>query len=312
MIEIVCCLDDHFVEYCGMMLDSLFVHNPNETFRVHVIFNSTASVETKKRLSDLGEKFSFEFCFYQLDNDLLESFPTRKKDHISVSAYIRLFMADLLPDGIDKVLYLDGDMMIVDSVRELWDMNIDNVMVAAVEERYPFDTESADRLCYPREYSYFNSGVMLINLKKWKEMDFSHQCLEYIQKYTERILLHDQDVLNALLFDRKKFISIRWNLMDFFLYKRPEVQERRMKDWKEAVKAPAIIHFTGKRKPWRHFCDSPYRDLYIRFAHQRGWNVQSRSSALHYQMRKHLYRLINKKKTLSVAMPEKTVQLLKK
>ena len=304
MIEIVCCLDDHFVEYCGMMLDSLFVHNPNEKFRVHIIFNSTVCVKTKERLSALGKKFSFDFCFYTLNNDLIKSFPTNEKDHISLSAYIRLFMADLLPDGVDKVLYLDGDMMIVDSVRDLWNTEIDDVMVAAVEERYPFDTNSPDRLHYPREYSYFNSGVMLINLKKWKEADITRRFLDYIQKYPERIRLHDQDVLNALLFDKKKFISIRWNLMDFFLYKRPEVQERRIKDWEEAIHHPAIIHFTGKRKPWLHFCDSPYRDLYARFARKRGWHVQTRTSAMHYFFRKQLYRLINKKKTITVPMPK--------
>ena len=307
MIEIVCCLDDRFVEYCGLMLDSLFVHNPNEKFRVHIIFNSAVTPEAKERLSALGKQASMECCFYQLSNELIKAFPTRKKDHISVSAYIRLFMTDLLPEDIDKVLYLDGDMMIVDSISELWNIDVEDVMVAAVEERYPFDTDSPDRLCYPRRFSYFNSGVMLINLKKWREKNFSHQCLEYIRKYTERILLHDQDVLNALLYDQKKFISIRWNLMDFFLYKRPEVQEPRIKDWEEAVKSPSIIHFTGRRKPWKHCCDSPYRDLYINFARQRGWQVQTRISATHYFLRKHLYRLIRKKKTIAVPMPKNVI-----
>ena len=305
MIEVVCCLDDSFVEYSGLMLDSLFVHNPTENFRVHIILNSTACAKTKGRLSELGKKFSYEFCFYTVSHDLIKSFPRKEKDHISVSAYIRLFMADLLPDNIDKVLYLDGDMIVVDSIKELWETKIDDVMVAAVEERYPFDTDSPDRLCYPREYSYFNSGVMMVNLKKWRETNFSHRCLELIQNHPERIHLHDQDVLNALVYNQKIFISIRWNLMDFFVYKRPHIQDRRIDDWKEAIQHPAIIHFTGKRKPWRHFCDSPYRDFYINFAKSRGWKVQNRASALHYFMRKGLYKLINKKKTMKVPMPGK-------
>ena len=310
MIEIVCCLDDRFVEFIGVMLDSLFLHNRNEKFRVHVIFSSKVSQKTKDRLSQLGEQSSAEFCFYELNYDLFKAFPTRKTDHISVSAYIRLFMSEVLPNDIEKVLYLDGDILVVNSVRELWDMELGDAMVAAVEERYPFDTESPERLGYPKSYSYFNSGVLLVNLKKWKECNFAQSCLDFIKTHYDRIHLHDQDVLNALLYDKKKFISIRWNLMDFFLYKRPEVQDCRVADWEKALENPAIIHFTGRRKPWVHCCDNPYRDLYIRFAKKRGWKVQGRISASHYFLRKHLYRLIKRKKTISVPTPETEIDKL--
>ena len=77
-------------------------------------------------------------------------------------------------------------------------------------------------------------------------------------------------------------------------------------DWDDALKSPAIIHFTGKRKPWMYNCDSPFRDQYIRFAKQQGWHVINNKNAIHYFFRKILYKVINKKKTIKNQITELT------
>lgn len=300
MIDIVCSIDENYIEYCGVMLASLFVHTPDEKFRVHIICSSKVEKAGKKRLKVFCEKHQAEVYFYDVDYSLIKDFPIRKQDHLSLAAYLRLFMSELIPSNINKILYLDCDLIVVDSIKELWEKNIDNIAVAAVEERSPFDTESPVTLKYPVEYSYFNSGVMLINLQKWREKKFVEACKSYIASNYENIKLHDQDVLNALLYKEKQFISIRWILMDFFLYASPEIQPERKKDWDDALKSPAIIHFTGKRKPWMYNCDSPFRDQYIRFAKQQGWHVINNKNAIHYFFRKILYKVINKKKTIKI------------
>lgn len=300
MIDIVCSIDENYIEYCGVMLTSLVVHTPHEKFRIHIICSSMVENKGKEKLKAFCDKYQAEVYFYDVDYSLIKDFPIRKQDHLSLAAYLRLFMSELIPSHINKVLYLDCDLIAVESIKELWEKNIDDIAVAAVEERSPFDTQSPVTLKYPTEYSYFNSGVMLINLQKWREKKFVDECKHYISLNYDNIKLHDQDVLNALLYKEKEFISIRWNLMDFFLYAKPEVQSNRKEDWQKALKSPAIIHFTGKRKPWMYNCDSPYRDLYIQFAKLHGWHVINHKNAIHYCLRKILYKIIKKKKTINL------------
>ena len=148
MIDIVCSIDENYIEYCGVMLASLFVHTPHEKFRIHIIC-SKVDKTGKEKLKVFCEAHQAEVYFYDVDYSLIKDFPIRKQDHLSLAAYLRLFMSELIPSHINKILYLDCDLMVVDSIKELWEKNIDDIAVAAVEERSPFDTESPVVLKYP-------------------------------------------------------------------------------------------------------------------------------------------------------------------
>lgn len=305
MIDIVCNIDSSYVEHCGVMLTSLLLKNKEERFKVHII-NSSLSEQDKQRLSVLSERFPVELAYYDVPHSFVESFPIQKKDHLSLATYLRIFMPELLPVEVEKVLYLDVDLIVMDSIRELWDVDIADCAVAAVEERPPYDLNMPVVLGYPVEYSYFNMGVLLINLKRWRAMNLTAQCKQFIAKNYDIIKYHDQDVLNALLYAERKFISIRWNMMHFFFFLRPEIQPRRMEDLKYALHHPSIIHFTGSRKPWLHNCDSPYRAQYLRLASENGWHVASKKENLHHSLRTFLYKLLfslhlKKQKTLQVS-----------
>lgn len=304
MIEIVCNIDQNYVEYCGVMLSGLFIHNAQERFRIHAINSNVTSVQ-KKRLSAFCRQFNAEICFYDVPFSSIEHFPIRVQDHLSLAAYLRIFMSELLPDTVDKVLYLDCDLMVIDSIKELWETAVGHFAVAAVEERPPYDTDSPARLGYPAEYSYFNSGVMLINLKYWRETHLAERGKEFIKSNYSKLRLHDQDVLNALLYRQRMFLPIRWNVMDFFLFTRPLIQPRRLADLHEAIDRPAIIHFTGKRKPWLHNCDSPYRNRYIALARKYRWKVITPRESVRYCIRKAWYAVLTatrlrKRRTVSV------------
>lgn len=291
MIHIVCNIDSRYVEHCGVMLSSLLLHNPGSAFQVHIL-NMGLTTDDKSRISRLGREHEIDFSFYDIPPSLLAGFPIKQSDHLSLASYLRIFMPRLLPAGIDKVLYLDCDLIVTDSIAGLWETDLAGVAVAAVEERPPFDVESPKILGYPSENSYFNAGVMLVNLKRWREMDLTGQSKAYIAAHSYQIVHHDQDVINALLNNQKKLLSIRWNLMDFFLLVEPDVQERRTDDLKQSMKHPAIIHFTGSRKPWLHHCDSPFRKLYLKIARQHGWRVITPKEQLHYRLRSALYEFL--------------------
>lgn len=304
MIDIVCNIDNKYVEHCGVMLSSLFVNNHSCSFRIHVI-NSGVHDEAKARLTSFATKFNAIVFFYDVDFSKVRDFPITKKDHLSLAAYLRLFMSEVLPNDIDKILYLDCDLLVVDSVEELWETDIENVAIAVVEERSPFDTESPVILGYPVGYSYFNSGVMLVNLKYWREHNLFSRFIEFISLNSEIIILHDQDVLNAILYNARKFVSIRWNLMDFFLFAQPDVQSIRMSDLQSSMRHPAIVHFTGKRKPWLRNCDSPFRNQYVELAGKHGWHVITLRESVCYYLRKTWYHVL----ILLHLKPKRTISL---
>lgn len=300
MIDIVCCIDNNYTEYCGVTLSSIFTYTPDERFCIHIICNGEIEKTKKEKLSNYVKRHGSELLFYKILPETIEKFPMKETDHLSFATYLRLFMSELLPDNIDKVLYLDCDIIVIDSLKSLWETNIDDVAVAAVEDAAIFDAESFKRLNYPKEYSYFNAGVLLVNLKKWREHNFSNMFREYIAKYPERIVFHDQDVLNSLLYKDKKFLNLRWNLIDVFLLKSPLLHPYRKQEWEAAIKNPGIIHFTGALKPWKYKSDNPFTILYHLLARKNGWDVMPKKWMYIYILRYILYRVQRKYKTLYI------------
>ena len=94
---------------------------------------------------------------------------------------------------------------------------------------------------------------------------------EFAEKYAEKLIFNDQDILNGLLHDRKLLIPFRWNIQDGFLRKRRHLRQQAIPKLIEELKHPVIIHFTGHRKPWLHICQSPYQKLFFKYLDMTRW-----------------------------------------
>ncbi|MCQ2201196.1 MAG: glycosyltransferase family 8 protein [Bacteroidales bacterium] len=294
-MDIVINIDSDFVTYAHVMLYSLEECNAETSFSIHII---NVGLNDSHKKDFIVKHPKMDFHFYDVDDNVLKSLPMWRRDYVSPATYLRIFMPELLPSSVDKVLFLDCDTLILDSVSDLWniDLESDNLMIAAVEERPPYDTKKPETLNYSVESSYYNAGVALINLKALREANFSQKASLFIAQNRDVILHHDQDIMNALTAGSTKFISCRWNLLDFFTFKKPEIQSRRMDDLKEALRNPAIVHFSNKRKPWHHNCGNPFRDLYLSKATQYGISVASTwELKTKYRLRKILYAILLKK-----------------
>lgn len=305
MIHVVCNIDQNYIEQCGVMLTSLFIHNSNTQFSIHIINNGLSPEGIEKIKSSTNNSLS-NIYFYKTPQSLTEDFPIKAKDYLSIATYLRIFMSELLPSNIDKVLYLDCDLMITDSIEDLWNTDMENYAVAALKERPPFDTEFPAILGYPIRDSYFNAGVMLINLERWRELKVTERCKNFISNNSYRIKYHDQDVLNAILHEEVLFFDLRWNIMDFFLTTKPNIQNERIPELRLAIKNPAIIHFAGPKKPWSHKCDNPFRKQYIQLAKQFHWDVINAKTDIRYHIRRLLYKAftflhLKKKKALTIS-----------
>lgn len=271
--NILCCPDNNYIPYCGIMLTSLFENNRDINFTVYII-----AAKLKKTNKELLEKLCciYNNCisFIDIENNDLGNCPVKKGDHVSIAAYYRIFAPQLLPQNIDKILYLDGDIIINGSINNLYNTNIDNNAFGAVIDEDYLGEKKYTRLEIPFNKSYINSGVLLINLKYWRKYNLVDKCLAYTKNNQERIVLHDQDVLNAVLFDKIKLLPITYNFQTGFLYKITKLDNDKRIELQNCLYTPIIIHYTGPCKPWHKDSKHPYRKRFIYNKSISLWNKQ--------------------------------------
>nr|WP_320057191.1 glycosyltransferase family 8 protein [uncultured Bacteroides sp.] len=252
-MDIACNIDNCYVKYCIVMLVSLFENNEREEFNVYVV-SDNLSEENKLLMTDSLERYKNNLCFCNVGNDILRDCPINPDSYISISTYYRLFLPLILPVEVSKVLYLDCDLVVMSSIKALWDIDLTNNALGVVEDMWSFPLdypyEAHERLGYAHEYSYFNAGVMLINLDYWRAHNILGKCVEYIKKYPERLVLNDQDVLNAVLYDQKLFISFIWNMQEGFYRRKRKVRWETWVELDSLLATPSILHYNGEIKPW--------------------------------------------------------------
>ena len=288
-MDIVCNIDNNYTKYCAVMLTSLFENNKGEDIKIHVLGNGL-SEETKAILVELVvDKYDSSISFYDVKNINFELPSTNS--HISIAAYYRLFISSLLPKSIHKVLYLDCDLLVVDSLYSYWNTDISQYAVGVVEEMWAFTHDRGKRWGYPSELSAFNSGVMLINLDYWREIHFEKQVVDFIREKFEWITDADQDVLNALFYDKKLFVPYRYNLQDGFYRRKRRINPKSENELNNELTQPVIIHFTNKRKPWKFNCIHPLRKEYFKYLDMTIWKGERPQMTLKQRWKRINYRI---------------------
>lgn len=260
----------------GVMMQSVCVNNPDVDVTFHIIIDDSVTDICRHDLEHIVEPFSGKSAvFYSANNDILATNFPKGADRLNLTivTYYRLFITELLPHTIDKVLYLDGDIIVRHSLLPLWNYDLDNYAVAAVHDSICHQSWFYDRLRYPSQLGYFNAGVLLINLKYWREHAIMKDFLNYMQEHPEDIIMHDQDVLNVVLKDRKILLPIKYNLNCGYIWKDPlyDVQKYE-KEVLEACQDPVIVHFTSG-KPWESYKSHshPFHSTFYKYQKQTIW-----------------------------------------
>lgn len=249
-INIFSVTDDNYAPYCGVMLTSIFENNKNHSFNVFILIGKPLSKRNQRKLHNLEIKYGNSIEFITVDDNSIRNLLISNK--WSIATFYKVFAGDLLPESIHKVLYLDGDIIVTGDVAELWNIDITGKAMAVVQD-YGISCEMGqNRLQYPAEAGYFNGGMMLINLDYWRLNNVGQRCLTYIENNYDKLIYCDQDVLNAVLWDEKRLISLTYNYLisylgDFLYNRQPlDIQNELLK----FSKSPLIIHYCYMLKPW--------------------------------------------------------------
>ena len=268
MIDIVFTSDNNYLRYQGVTICSICENDRDADIRFHVVLSGEVTDEGKNYLQEICCRYGKSLFFYPIHHELLGVLPAGESGqpvHISGAAYYRLFLASILPDTIDRVLYLDCDLIAMHSLAPLWNWNIDGCPVAAVPDMDEAVLDKYRRLRYPTAHGYFNSGVLLINLKYWREHNCQGMFEHYVSEHLDRIVYHDQDVLNAIFHDSKCVLPIRFNVQEAALYTRVNISWEYDEQLAEALKDPLIVHYTTWQKPWIEGCSHPWKDLWYKY-----------------------------------------------
>ncbi|WP_455667557.1 glycosyltransferase family 8 protein [Phocaeicola sp.] len=246
MYNVTCNTDDNYAQHCMAMLCSLFENNKEETIAVHVLCNTLSDVY-RTSLKKLADAYSQSIKFYSVDEMPLENVQFRSKRPLTKAAYYRLLLSSILV-GIDKVLYLDCDMIILGKIRDLFELELDNYALAAVLDSMPYSEKHQRQLNLPINASCFCSGIMLINLEYWRKHDVESQLLDFARRKRNPIYLHDQDVLNYVLHNQWFMLSPKWNHnpsgISYSICFKPYHNA-------DMIYTPSVIHYCSNVfKPW--------------------------------------------------------------
>lgn len=290
MIHIACNIDANFMQHCAVTLVSLFENNKSADICVHIVAPSL-SEENQQILRNLVASYGNDIRFYFPPEDLLSCFAIKKfGKRISMATYYRCMFSAILPDDVEKVLYLDCDIVVLGDISEFWNTDLSGCGAACIEDIGKDEDERYERLHYDRSYSYFNAGVLLINLDYWREHKVDKQCVKYFQTYPERILFNDQDLLNVVLHKDKVFVPLKWNMQDgFYRYG----MDKKVADWnsfREELLHPVILHYTNK-KPWNYDSMHPLRSEYYKYLDMTPWQGQRPLSSLKKRVQWRMKRL---------------------
>ena len=250
-INICCSTDDNFAPYCGIMLTSLFENNVDNSICVFLLISGSLSKSNTDRFYSLANKYNQEIRILTVDDSFLKSLPLYL-GRLTLATYNRLYIGDLLPKSVDKVLFLDSDMIVTSSIEPLWKTDITNTILAASPDNHMFSVQFANRTIYPAEYGHFNAGMMLVNLVKWRSDNVKQRCLDFLGSHYDELVYNDQDVLNAVLYREKIFLPLTFNFQVYFLnsYDYNALPENYRKEIRNMQTLPCIIHYAGALKPW--------------------------------------------------------------
>ena len=283
IINVLCATDDNYAPYCGVMLTS-FLEN-HKAFHTEVYIVVKKRLKEEKRLKRLEERYDVKVNIVEFPfSDITSSFPIGNR-HWTIEMYYRLFAPELLPKDIDRVLYLDCDIIVDGDVSEMYFSDINNISALVCPDFFMYVKHKgwATHLGYEEEKGYFNSGVMFINLDYWREHNIQESCLEYLKIHHDILFFYDQDVLNYVLRDTKKFVNLEYNFLSNLISK--GVYNSFDTATKNEIISchPRVIHFISP-KPWSIFS---YKYTYVSI-----WDKYCKMS----QWRKPLFQKLPKEK----------------
>jgi lipopolysaccharide biosynthesis glycosyltransferase len=276
--------DDNYAAPLAATLYSALVNlsRPSqvEVFLVH----GPMANETKGRLRALADRTRHDVTMHFIpvrEDAALGRWSLQLESVWTPTTFFRLLIETLIPSTYSRVLYLDCDMIVEGDLLELWATDLEGKTVAAAAERSvscpKFGIARWRELGLGPTAPYFNAGLMLIDLDRWRARHYGERVLDYLHAHGDTLRIKgNQEGLNAVLAGDWTMLDPVWNVLNWYYDVRwfdsaryGPVPSRR--DRPRILRNAKVIHFTTRFKPWRAECDHPRRRRYFHYLGRSGW-----------------------------------------
>lgn len=276
-IKIVSASDSRYIQHLAVTFVSLLENTSKKKEIELFVIDGGLSPKDKDLLRLCILRYGCSLKFLTIEPSLYEKFP--QSPSASTATYFRIFVPELLDTNIDKVIYLDCDIVVRGDISELWDLDISEYFLAAVEDcgiehAGMYTAVIKKKLGMQRRDKYFNAGVLVMNLKKMREDNTSGKVSKFLVENPEKAAFADQDGLNVILKNQWLELALEWNQQGAHceLFEKKQIISDSMY---RAVKAPKLIHYTTtyyiNTKPW-HFKDMhPFKEEYYKYLDNTPW-----------------------------------------
>lgn len=247
-MNILVTLDTNYIARLRVMLWSLFFSNQGKSFHIYLMHSSIAA-EDLDALDKFVRENGHKLSVIEIDRGYFAAYPVTAQ--YPQEMYYRLMAYHFLPHELDKILYLDPDILVINSVSELYDTDMEGVFYAAAyHNKVSVNELNKLRLSAYEVGKYFNSGVLLMNLTLQREKIRENSIFEFVENYKGHLFLPDQDILNALYSkDIMPIDEIIYNY-DTRYYQYNKRASDGAIDMDYIMRNTVFLHFCGKKKPW--------------------------------------------------------------
>lgn len=283
-MNIVYACDDKYAEPAGISMLSLFENNKEEKELCVFIIDSDISLLNKEKLEFLARSFARNLNFIPLlDIEKKIGIPidAGRYTHASLG---RIFLTSMLPIDVNRVIYLDCDTMVRQSLRSLWTENLGGNVIGGIYDTLPVYHKM--RIGLDKADIYVNSGVLLMDLRLWIERDIQNKIVNIIKVFGGKLALADQDIINVACRgaicalhpryngywskEMQKYIKANQSSLEYYTGIRPYYDNTMLL---EAKNDPIIAHFIGyaKSRPWIRGSEHVLNDEYMRYRNISPW-----------------------------------------
>ncbi len=270
-INIVFVSDDNYIQHLGVTLTSLLENTERRNDIVTYVIHDGISLDNESKVKGVSEKYGGKINFIKVNSSMYKDLALT--GHISQASYYKVSIPDLLSDDINKVLYIDCDMIVKGDIATLWSIDIRDYLIAATED--PNCQARNQALGIPIDHKYFNAGLMLMNLTLMRKEEISSQVFYFLRENKEKIQYVDQDGFNAILYSDWYELPVCWNVMHYYFnnrYMEELLGGKEIEVFQEAVRNPKIIHYTASPKPWEFMSTHPLKIEYYNYLSKTGWS----------------------------------------
>lgn len=256
-MNIALCTDDRYANHCAICITSILENNKLEDCHIYVMTEGLSD-ENLKKFHYLEKYYKKPVEVKVIDGKIFEGLQVTGR--LPQSMYFRFMLPEIINDS--SVLYLDCDIIVRHSLRDLFNIDLTNYACGVVEDQCGDDVRMHNRInMFSR---YFNSGVLLMNLDYWRKYDIAKKLIDYIAA-SDWLMCPDQDALNVILEGKILFLDYKYNFQEGFYHTLAWLRADKWKLVECAQKDPDIVHYTAGEKPWHKDCTHPLKSDYDKY-----------------------------------------------